>query len=354
MGRTNTGRPAGNGRNRAGSRTKIIPILGRMNRWSRAVHVVVASVALAWVPAAAGVAHADPSPYVPTQGIESKYFQPGPAAVTERIGFGCCDTTGAKFDVWYPTDLGQERHPIVVWGNGTKAVPSQYAYLLRHLASWGFVVIATENQNTGSGADIRQSLDYLLAQADDPASVFFGKLDPTAVGAMGHSQGAAGVLNALRDSGGAIKTAVPIEIPAQHFCSTQETCADTRSLTTGSVFLVNGSSDALVSPSHQLVPWQVEGLQSNQAYYEATPASLPKVWGTLNGPDHNDVQGQPDCATASDPCTNGVYGYLGYPTAWLMAQLRGDAAARDAFRTGSGEFFAPSPNWRHQVGTVTG
>ncbi|MFI6168376.1 hypothetical protein ACIBCN_16460 [Nocardia sp. NPDC051052] len=324
-----------------------------MKRWSRTVEMAAASIALAVVPATAGVAHADPAPYVPTQGVESKYFQAGPAAVTERLGFGCCDSTGAKFDIWYPTDLGTARHPIVLWGDGTDAVPSQYSYLLRHLASWGFVVIGTENQKTGSGADIRKSLDYLLAQDDDPASVFYGKLDKAAIGAMGHSQGAAGVLNALRDSGGAIKTAVPLELPAQHFCSTASTCADTRSLTTGSVFLVNGSADGLISPSQQLVPWQVEGLQSNQGYYEATPANLAKVWGTLNGPNHNDVQGQPDCAAASVPCVTGVYGYLGYPTAWLMAQLRGDATAADIFRAG-GEFCTPTPNWHNQISAVTG
>lgn len=317
------------------------------------MHVVVASMALACVPATAGVAQADPAPYVPAQGVESKYFQPGPAAVTEQLGFGCCDSTGAKFDVWYPADLGATRHPIVVWGDGTSAVPSQYAYLLRHLASWGFVVIGTENQNTGSGVDIRKSLDYLLAQDGDPASVFYGKLDKAAVGAMGHSQGASGVLNALRDAGGAITTAVPLELPAQHFCSNSSSCADTRSLTTGSVFLVNGSADGLISPAQQLLPWQTEGLQSNQAYYEATPANLAKAWGTLNGPNHNDVQGQPDCAAASVPCTTGVYGYLGYPTAWLMAQLRGDAAALDAFRPG-GEFGTSSPNWSNQVSAVAG
>ncbi|MFC9438531.1 hypothetical protein [Nocardia sp. NPDC057030] len=323
-----------------------------MNRFGRVAHsMVVATLAIGMM--TAGVAQADPAPYVPALGVEAKYFQPGPAAVTEKLGFGCCDSTGAKFDVWYPTELGATRHPIVVWGDGTSAVPSQYAYLLRHLASWGFVVIGTENQSTGSGVDIRKSLDYLLAQDGDPASVFYGKLDKAAVGAMGHSQGASGVLNALRDAGGAIKTAVPLELPAQHFCSTPSSCADTRALTTGSVFFVNGSADGLISPSQQLLPWQAEGLQSNQAYYEATPANLTKAWGTLNGPNHNDVQGQPDCAAASVPCTTGVYGYLGYPTAWLMAQLRGDAAASAAFRPG-GEFGAPSPNWSNQVSAVAG
>ncbi|MFQ6398190.1 hypothetical protein ACLMAJ_32710 [Nocardia sp. KC 131] len=326
-----------------------------MIRWARAMCVVAAAVTLAGFDATAGVAQADSQAYVPTPGIESKYFQDGPSAVTEELGFGCCDSTGAKYDVWYPADLATStaKHPIVVWGDGTNAVPSQYTYLLRHLASWGFVVIGTENQQTGSGSDILGSLNYLKGLAADPASVFAGKLDTAAAGAMGHSQGASGVLNAMRASQGAIKTAVPIELPAQLWCSSGVTCADSRALTSGSVFFVNGSSDRFISPSTQALPWQVVGLQSNQAYYDATPANVPKVWATLNGPDHNDVQGQPDCAKASTPCTSGVYGYLGYPTAWLMAQLGGDAEAEAAFRTGSGAFLAPSPNWSNQSSTVT-
>ncbi|GAA5056179.1 poly(ethylene terephthalate) hydrolase family protein [Nocardia callitridis] len=315
---------------------------------------MVAAAALACVPATFGVAQADPAPYVPTAGIESKYFADGPSAVTERLGIGCCDATGARYDLWYPSDLesGPGRHPIILWGNGSNAVPSQYTHLLRHLASWGFVVIATENKNTGSGAEIRQSLEFLLGREQDPSSVFHGKLDRGAVGAMGHSQGATGAVNALRDSGGAIKTAVPLELPSQALCSSGGTCPDTRQLTTGSLFLVNGSRDG-ISPSNQLLPWQVVGLHSNRAYYEATPPQVPKVWATYNGADHNDPQGQPDCGAASNPCGVGVFGYLGYPTAWLRAQLTGDPEARSAFRSG-GELFAPSPNWSNQVSTLWG
>ena len=76
--------------------------------------------------------------------------------------------------------------------------------------------------------------------------------------------------------------------------------------------------------------------------------------GQLHDANHNDSQGQPDCAAASDPCGTGVYGYLGYPTAWLRAQLTGDTAARAAFLPKTGELFAPSPNWTNQTSTVTG
>ena len=44
-------------------------------------------------------------------------------------------------------------------------------------------------------------------------------------------------------------------------------------------------------------------------------------------------------------CTYGVYGYLGYPTAWLMDQLQGDAYAHKAFVKPAGEFSFQISNW---------
>ncbi len=289
-------------------------------------------------------------PYRPSGPVEARYLLPGPWPVGEQYGFGCCDSTGAAYDVWYPANLRERdvRHPIITWGNGTAAVPRQYAYLLRHLASWGFVVIATENRKTGSGADIAGAARYLVGRAADPGSIFHDRLDTAAIGAVGHSQGAIGVLNAMIASGGSIRTAVPIELPSQAVCSNRLSCTDTHHLSGGSVFFVNGSDDALISPSQAL--WSMPGLQSNQDYYNATPASVTKVWGTLLGPNHNDVQGQPDCAHASYPCTTGVYGYLGYPTAWLVARLWRCPSAAAAFEPGTGEFYAPNPHWGNQIG----
>lgn len=105
--------------------------------------------------------------------------------------------------------------------------------------------------------------------------------------------------------GGLITTAVPIEIPAQLICLLRGIeCADARNLRGGAIFLVNGSADFVVSPSTQNQPWQLTGLQSNSAYYEAAPASVTKVWGTLQGPEHNDVQGNPAATRPThDPLT---------------------------------------------------
>jgi hypothetical protein len=46
-------------------------------------------------------------------------------------------------------------------------------------------------------------------------------------------------------------------------------------------------------------------------------------------------------------CTDGVYGYLGYPTAWMMAQLQGDTYAAGAFKARSGEIFYENENWEY-------
>ena len=234
------------------------------------------------------------------------------------------DSLGNKFDLYYPTNLGAGgfSHPIITWGNGTNGSAAAVDYLLRHFASWGFVIVATEDKNTGAGQTILDAANYMVGQNGNSASIFYHKLNVSQIGAVGHSQGAGGVINAAIKSGGLIKTVIPLELPAQGWCILNlPTCADSKNLTSGSVFFVDGSADTLISPPTQ--PPGTLGEQSIAAYYNAVPAGVGKVKGTLIGPNHNDVTGQPDCKKAAFPCVNGVYGYLGYPTAWLMYQLQG-------------------------------
>ena len=284
-------------------------------------------------------------PNYPTGTIEKKYYAPGSWAVTVQSGGACCDSKGNKYDLYYPTTLGAGgfKHPILTWGNGSFGKPSQVAYLLNHMASWGFVVIASEDPMTGSGQTILDAAKFLVSANSNSASIFFNKLDVSEIGAFGHSQGAGGAINALIKSGGLIKTVIPIELPAQIWCAFPP-CLDTSSLTTGSVFFIDGSLDIPISPPTQ--PPGTTGEQSIEAYYNAVPNSAAKVKGTLIGPSHNDVTGQPDCKTAVQPCVKGVYGYLGYPTAWMMYQLQNDNYAHGAFTSGTGEMFSQPLNWK--------
>jgi hypothetical protein len=291
-------------------------------------------------------------PNYPTGSIERTYYANGPWAVTAQTAIACCDSSGNHYDVWYPTNLGDHgfQHPIITWGDGTIAVPSQYAMLLSHLASWGFVVIASESQNTGSGQEILDAAQYLVNANNDPSSVFYHKLATGQIGAVGHSQGAGGVVNAMLNGNGLIKTVITMEKPPQMFCSANAPCPSTGNIHQGSVFYINGSSDFLISPSTQF-PF-LPGEQSNAAFYANTPVNVAKFWATLKGPNHNDVQGQPDCTAVASLCTNGVYGYLGYPTAWLMDRLQGDSYAHGAFTSPGGEIFGETANWTNQIGNI--
>ncbi|MGI5221494.1 hypothetical protein [Nocardia sp. CA-290969] len=335
------------------SNETVLP--GRRRRGG--ARVALTSLALL-VAAATGVTPAAAAPsYQPAAQVETTYYAPGPWAVAERTGVDCCTSTGDSYDIWYPADLGAGGivHPVITWGNGTMAHPREYAYLLSHLASWGFVVIAADRTDTGTGVQMLDAVRYLTRQNSDPNSIFHGKIDTTAAGATGHSQGGLGAINALARGGGAVRTAVTLEMPLSAACAAlpsvagQSTCIDPATVTSGSVLLINGSADG-ISPATQQLPPELIGLQSMQAYYDALPAGLPKARAAVVGAQHNDVQGQPDCTNFS--CTEGVYRYLGYLTAWFMDRLRGDPTARTAFLAGTGELLH-NPHWSDQASTIT-
>ena len=291
-------------------------------------------------------------PNYPTKPIELKYYANGPWAVTVSIGWNCCDSAGNKFDLFYPNSPAPPTggFPILTWGNGTNSTSSNYSYFLKHMASWGFVVIATQDQNTGVGQTILDAANFMIAQDTKPGGMFQNKLNVGRVGALGHSQGATGAINAMKKSGGIIKTVMPIELPAQIFCSTPQNCADTSTLTQGSMFLIDGSLDLPISPPTE--PASATGLQSIAAYYDATPAGIIKAKGTLVGPSHADVEGSPTCSTVALGCVLGVYGYLGYPTAWMRFQLQNDSYAHGAFVNGTGEIFSETANWQYVATNV--
>lgn len=289
----------------------------------------------------------------PTGTIEKKYFAPGPwTPITVSTGVFCCDSQNHKFDLFYPTNLGANGflHPIITWANGSFGKAGDVAYFLNHLASWGFVVIATEDSFTGPGQTVLDAANFLVHANNDSSSPFFHKLNTSQIGAVGHSQGAGGAANALIKSGGTIKTVIPIELPAHMWCTLGPNCLDTQNLSSGSVFFIDGSADVLISPALQ--PPNVTGEESIEAYYNAVPVGVPKLKGTLLCPNHNDITGQPDCTTAKQPCVNGVYGYLGYPTAWLMDRLQGDTFAHAAFVNGTGEIFSETKNWEFVASNI--
>jgi hypothetical protein len=98
-----------------------------------------------------------------------------------------------QYTIFSPDPLEAScKHPIVAWGNGTAVTGSDiYAFYNDHAASYGIVVIASHNDNVGTGEFHKAGLDYLLKENMTQGSEFFGKLS-TKAGVSGHSQGGAG------------------------------------------------------------------------------------------------------------------------------------------------------------------
>lgn len=251
--------------------------------------------------------------------IEAMYAQTGPSEVTTQ---DIQDSSGKKlYKIYHPKEL-TSGHPIIVWGNGSHALPPDYDGLLTHLATWGFVVINTYSSSTGTGAELVAAAQYMAEQNNTSSSTFHGRLDPTRLGVAGHSQGSTGAINAHTHfaAGALIKTVVSIALPALHWCEPEDVYETSR--ISVPFFIMGGTGDGLISP-----------LSSNKLAYDNTPSTLPAAMAMAIDADHNAIQG------------NGN-NHRGYLTAWMSYQLKDDPAARAAFAGDNPEIMT-SPGWQN-------
>jgi hypothetical protein len=145
----------------------------------------------------------------PTPRMGDTCLKPGNGMYTEQgpyqvgmmdvdLGMIEASQNSGRFTIFYPMPFEAEcLHPIVVWGNGTTVMGSgTYAFFNSNAASWGMVVAASHEDNTGSGNHHKAGIDWLLAQNADSSSMFYQKLS-TRVGVSGHSQGGFGASRAF-------------------------------------------------------------------------------------------------------------------------------------------------------------
>jgi hypothetical protein len=133
----------------------------------------------------------------------------GPFAITTENNVG----PDSAFTLIRPASLTESGlcHPVITWGNGTGTTPSVYSRLLNHLASHGFVVIASNSMNVAMGdpPPMVQGVTWVLEQNQNSASALYGHIDAAHIGATGHSQGAFATMTAGADA--RIVTIAPIE-----------------------------------------------------------------------------------------------------------------------------------------------
>jgi pimeloyl-ACP methyl ester carboxylesterase len=225
----------------------------------------------------------------PTSAADTQraYEQPGPHQVTRMLG--------PDHTFYYREDLkaSGSSHPVILWGNGTGASVDQYDSVLRHLASWGFVVAAANTGQSGSGQEMLAGGTFLIAENVRAGSVFEGRIDTAGIGAAGHSQGGGGAIAAGADP--MVKVTAPLQPGPQ-----------------GVVSALRGPSLFVAGQLDYIVPSIYVRARFAQA------RKYPAVFAELRGSDHFFPGDTRIRAT-------------GVLTAWFRYWLTNDAQAKTVF-----------------------
>lgn len=138
-------------------------------------------------------------PICPAVGVQT--FQE-PASVNAEL-LNLRDIDYSLYTIFRPACMKEdETYPVITWANGTCGFTHGYAALLGHVASHGFVIVASNSTWTATAPTNTvqlRALDYAEALNEDRDSILYQKLDLSRVGAMGHSQGARATADASSD-----------------------------------------------------------------------------------------------------------------------------------------------------------
>lgn len=246
--------------------------------------------------------------------IETKYIKNGTYEVS-YIEMGAMQNF-KKYEIYYPLNIENEnkKYPAVIFSNGTGVKGSSYPALLEHLSSWGFIVIATEEEYSWNGLSSNLCLKTLQKINNNKdidgweVNPFYNKVDFNNIGVSGHSQGGAGVINAITNTtySNMYKTAF-IESPTnKELEEALDWNYDARKINIP-VLLTSSTGDADIN--------LVVNLEQLKSIYDDIPETVNKVMLRRNNADHGDM----------------LYFVDGYMTAWFMWQLQNDEEAAKAF-----------------------
>lgn len=215
-----------------------------------------------------------------------------------------------KYTIYYPSELksSDKSYPMVLIVNGTGGKATKYEPMLRQLASWGFIVVGTEDKGTGTGESSITTLNYMLSENKNTNSMFYGKIDIDNIGISGFSQGGAGTIRAITmfDESNYFKTAVPLSPVSEKTAAEMTNYPYDSSKINCPILMLAGTSGKFETET-------VTPIAEMNKMYEKI--SSPKVMARRIGMTHDDI----------------LYKAQGYVTAWFMWQLQGDEEAGQAF-----------------------
>jgi pimeloyl-ACP methyl ester carboxylesterase len=214
---------------------------------------------------------------------QDNYSQPGPYKAGWRtVTVTRSNATTFTARLYYPAiqtgpdttfDPAGRPYPAVTFGHGFLQAVSSYQSTLEHLATHGYLVIASNSESglfpnhLNFANDLRTSLTYLEQENMNPGSILFSSVAVDKFGASGHSMGGgASILAASED----------LRIKALANLAAAETNPSAKAampLIKAPVSLISAGSDTIV-------PVATNGLEM---YMAARP---PKILPTIEGGWH--------------------------------------------------------------------
>ena len=256
--------------------------------------------------------------------LEEKYMYPG-AYETTTVTVKAEDENIKAYEIVYPSEMENsgKTYPVVVMVNGSSDPAKRHIAILEHLASYGFIVVSNDDAATGSGETTSKTLAYILAENENPDSIFYHKLDIDRFGISGGSQGACGALRAITEfeNGSIYKTVYTGSCPSADLAEGIGWTYDVKKITIPWFMTAStGKDDAeTVSPVEKMI-----------INYENLAEGIPCVLARRKDCTHNDVQTWAD----------------GYMTAWFCWQLKNDETAAKVFTGDSPEIMENINNWQ--------
>ena len=248
--------------------------------------------------------------------LENRYLQWGDSD-TSRMRIKV-DSPAKKLTIFYPSQLENEDRtwPMILYVNGTGGKASRYEPLLEQMASWGFIVVGTQDKATGNGESTIQTLKDMISENENPKSIFYKKIDLENIGITGFSQGGAGLFNAITafKESPYFKTAVAVS-PASESTAAKLGYPYDISQVNCPVFLLSGTSGEF--EQEFVIPFD----QMLEMYNRM---NVPKVMARRTGMTH-------------DVMTSNAQGYV---IAWMKWQLQNDREAARVFTGSSPELLS--------------
>lgn len=265
--------------------------------------------------------------------LEKKYAGLGAYAVANTVIPTDDDAIGS-IRVWYPAEPEEKAkaYPLVLVTNASNTAACNYEAFFARLASWGFVVAGNDDRQAGTGASTAQTLDRLLALADDPAHLLYGKIRQTDIGAVGYSQGGAGAINAVTAFANSDRYKTLFTGSAAYALLAQNMgwAYDVSKINIPYFMTAGtGTSDDTGVADAQTEYGGVAPLSSLVANFESMTDDVCKVRARVVRAEHDEMQARTD----------------GYMTAWLLYQLQGDTEAETVF-VGADAEILHNANWQ--------